>query len=152
MTSDIYPDERLKLVFTCCHPALSQEAQIALTLKTLGGLKTRQIARAFLVVETSMAQCIVRAKRKIKATNIPFKTPEKREGHSRLFSVLTVIYLIFNEGYQSSQNSELSDIDLLEESIDLAGMLMRLVKDDPEVVGLYALILLLDARRPARMD
>jgi RNA polymerase sigma-70 factor (ECF subfamily) len=137
------PDERLELVFTCCHPALATEAQVALTLRTLGGLSTTEIARAFLVPEPTMAQRLVRAKRKIKAAGIPFKVPSAHLLPDRLNAVLAVVYLIFNSGYDG--RGELS-----EEAIRLGGALVELMPDEPEVCGLLALMLLHDSRRDAR--
>jgi RNA polymerase sigma-70 factor, ECF subfamily len=138
-----FPDERLELVFMCCHPALSVEAQVALTLRTLGGLTTTEIARAFLVPEATMAQRLVRAKRKIKAAGIPFRVPPDHLLPDRLVAVLAVVYLIFNEGYGGRG-------DLAAEAIWLGRALAELMPDEPEVQGLLALMLLLDARREAR--
>jgi RNA polymerase sigma-70 factor (ECF subfamily) len=150
-TDDI-PDERLRLFFTCCHPALSIEAQIALTLRCLAGLSTSEVARAFLVGETTMAQRIVRAKRKISDARIPFRVPEADELAVRLSAVLRVIYLIFTEGYVAGTGEELMRVDLTEESIRLARIVHRLLPAEPEVSGLLALFLLVDARRSARVD
>jgi RNA polymerase sigma-70 factor (ECF subfamily) len=138
-----FPDERLELVFTCCHPALATEAQIALTLRTLGGLTTAEIARAFLVGEPTMAQRLVRAKRKVKAAGIPFRVPPDHLLPDRLAAVLAVVYLIFNEGYGGRG-------DLAAEAIRLGRSLAELMPDEPEVHGLLAMMLLLDARRDAR--
>jgi RNA polymerase sigma-70 factor (ECF subfamily) len=138
-----FPDERLELVFTCCHPALSTEAQVALTLRTLGGLTTGEIARAFLVGEPTMAQRLVRAKRKIKAAGIPFRVPPDHLLPDRLVAVLAVVYLIFNEGYNGRG-------DLAAEAIRLGRALAELMPDEPEVHGLLAMMLLLHARREAR--
>jgi RNA polymerase sigma-70 factor (ECF subfamily) len=138
-----FPDERLELIFTCCHPALAVEAQVALTLRTLGGLTTGEIARAFLVPEPTMAQRLVRAKRKIKAAGIPFRVPPANLLADRLAAVLAVVYLIFNEGYGGRG-------DLAVEALHLGRALAKLMPDEPEVHGLLALMLLLDARRDAR--
>jgi RNA polymerase sigma-70 factor (ECF subfamily) len=137
------PDERLELVFTCCHPALALDAQVALTLRTLGGLTTEEIARAFLVPEKTMAQRLVRAKRKIKAAGIPFRVPPDHLLPDRLAAVLAVVYLIFNEGFGGRG-------DLAAEAIRLGRALAELMPDEPEVHGLLALMLLHDARRAAR--
>jgi RNA polymerase sigma-70 factor (ECF subfamily) len=139
-----FPDERLELVFTCCHPALSLEAQVALTLRTLGGLTTDEIARAFLVPEPTMAQRLVRAKRKIATAGIPFRIPADHLLPDRLAAVLAVVYLIFNEGYAGRS-------DLAAEAIRLGRALAELMPDEPEVRGLLALMLLHDARRDARL-
>ena len=138
-----FPDERLELIFTCCHPALSTEAQVALTLRTLGGLDTGEIARAFLVPEPTMAQRLVRAKRKIAAAGIPFRVPPDDVLPDRLIAVLAVVYLIFNEGYGGRG-------DLAGEAIRLGRALAELRPDEPDVHGLVALMLLLEARRAAR--
>jgi RNA polymerase sigma-70 factor, ECF subfamily len=138
-----FPDERLELVFTCCHPALATEAQVALTLRTLGGLTTVEIARAFLVPEATMAQRLVRAKRKIKEAGIPFRVPPDHLLPDRLAAVLAVVYLIFNEGYSGRG-------ELAAEAIRLGQALAELMPDEPEVHGLLALMLLHDARREAR--
>jgi RNA polymerase sigma-70 factor (ECF subfamily) len=138
-----FPDERLELVFTCCHPALATEAQVALTLRTLGGLTTGEIARAFLVPEPTMAQRLVRAKRKIKDAGIPFRVPPDHLLPDRLVAVLAVVYLIFNEGYAGRG-------DLATEALRLGRALAELMPDEPEVQGLVALMLLHDARRAAR--
>jgi RNA polymerase sigma-70 factor (ECF subfamily) len=137
------PDERLELVFTCCHPALALDAQVALTLRTLGGLTTQEIARAFLVPEATMAKRLVRAKRKIKAAGIPFRVPPAHLLPDRLAAVLAVAYLIFNEGYGGRG-------DLAAEAIRLGRALAELMPDEPEVHGLLALMLMNDARRDAR--
>jgi RNA polymerase sigma-70 factor (ECF subfamily) len=142
-----FPDERLELVFTCCHPALATEAQVALTLRTLGGLTTPEIARAFLVPEATMAQRLVRAKRKIKAAGIPFRVPPDHLLPDRLAAVLAVVYLIFNEGYSAPPSRG----DLADEGIRLGRALAELMPDEPEVHGLLAMMLLLDARRAARV-
>jgi RNA polymerase sigma-70 factor, ECF subfamily len=138
-----FPDERLELVFTCCHPALATDAQVALTLRTLGGLTTPEIARAFLVPEATMAQRLVRAKRKIKAAGIPFRVPADHLLPDRLAAVLAVVYLIFNEGYAGRG-------DLATEAIRLGRSLAELMPDEPEVHGLLAMMLLHDSRREAR--
>jgi RNA polymerase sigma-70 factor (ECF subfamily) len=143
MEEPTIPDERLELVFTCCHPALALEAQVALTLRTLGGLETEEIARAFLVPEATMAKRLVRAKRKIKAAGIPFRVPPAHLLPDRLAAVLAVVYLIFNEGYGG--RGELAD-----EAIRLGRALAELMPDEPEVHGLLALMLVNDARRDAR--
>ena len=140
-----FPDERLELIFTCCHPALSVEAQVALTLRTLGGLTTDEIARAFLVPERTMAQRLVRAKRKIKAAGIPFRVLPPQLLRERLDAVLAVVYLIFNEGYGGRD-------DLAAEAIWLARSLAELLPDDPEIRGLLAMMLLHDSRREARFS
>jgi RNA polymerase sigma-70 factor (ECF subfamily) len=143
MDETTFPDERLELVFTCCHPALATDAQVALTLRTLGGLTTAEIAHAFLVPEATMAQRLVRAKRKIKAAGIPFRVPPPHLLPDRLVAVLAVVYLIFNEGYGGRG-------DLAAEAIWLGRALAELMPDEPEVHGLLAMMLLLDARREAR--
>ena len=143
MDETTIPDERLELVFTCCHPALALDAQVALTLRTLGGLTTEEIARAFLVPEATMAKRLVRAKRKIKAAGIPFRVPPAHLLPDRLAAVLAVVYLIFNEGYGGRG-------DLAAEAIRLGRALAELMPDEPEVHGLLALMLLNDARRDAR--
>ena len=147
-----YPDRRLCLIFTCCHPALDQQVRVALTLKTLCGLSTAQIASAFLVSETTMAQRIVRAKRKIRSAGIPYQVPPPHLIQSRLGSVLAVIYFIFNEGYHCSSGKKLVNNDFCEEAIHLAAMMLRLLPKEPEVMGLYALILFHHARSAARVD
>jgi RNA polymerase sigma-70 factor, ECF subfamily len=140
-----FPDERLELLFTCCHPALAVEAQVALSLRTLGGLTTDEIARAFLVPERTMAQRLVRAKRKIKAAGIPFRVPPAHLFHERLGAVLSAVYLIFNEGYGGRE-------ELAAEAIWLGRALVELLPADPEVHGLLGLMLLHDSRREARFS
>ncbi|HBR96783.1 MAG TPA: RNA polymerase subunit sigma-24 [Gammaproteobacteria bacterium] len=152
MLSDQIDDQRLALMFTCCHPALAESARVALTLRTLGGLQTRDIARAFLVPEKTMQQRLVRAKTKIKKSHIPFRVPESDQWSERLDSVLAVIYLIFNEGYKASESESLVNGDLCDEAIFLGRMLLTLIADSPAVAGLLALMLLHDARRAARFD
>jgi RNA polymerase sigma-70 factor, ECF subfamily len=143
MDETTFPDERLELVFTCCHPALATDAQVALTLRTLGGLSTGEIARAFLVPEATMAQRLVRAKHKIRAAGIPFGVPPDHLLPERLVAVLAVVYLIFNEGYAGRG-------ELAAEALRLGRALAELMPDEPEVHALLALMLLLDARRAAR--
>jgi RNA polymerase sigma-70 factor (ECF subfamily) len=143
-------DDRLRLIFTCCHPALEPAAQVALTLRLLGGLQTPEIASAFLVPEPTMAQRLVRAKRKIKAANIPYRIPRDADLPTRLGSVLTVVYLIYNEGYAASRGVELVRSDLCAEAIRLARLLGDLMPDEPEAIGLLALLLLTESRRAAR--
>jgi RNA polymerase sigma-70 factor, ECF subfamily len=147
---DDVPDERLRLFFTCCHPALPLDAQVALTLRCLGGLSTPEVARAFLVPAATMAQRIVRAKRKIKGARIPFRVPRADELPARLPGVLRVIYAIFTEGYAASAGPELVRGDLADEAIRLVRILHRLLPREREVAGLLALMLLVDARRDAR--
>jgi len=148
------PDDRLRLIFTCCHPALAAEAQVALTLRTLCGLETDEIARAFLVPTATMAQRLVRAKRKIAAAGIPYRVPEMSEMPERLEAVLTVIYLVFNEGYAATRSGPLVRTDLCAEAIRLGRLARLLTTPQPpaEVTGLLALMLLQDARRDARLD
>ena len=148
------PDERLRLIFTCCHPALALEAQVALTLRTLCGLETDEIARAFLVPATTMAQRLVRAKHKIRDAGIPYIVPETKEMAARLDAVLTVIYLVFNEGYAATRGGPLLRADLCAEAIRLGRLVRTLMSPQlpAEVTGLLALMLLQDARRDARLD
>ena len=152
--SNEIPDDRLRLIFTCCHPALAPEAQVALTLRTLCGLETDEIARAFLVPETTMAQRLVRAKRKIRDAGIPYSVPETNDLAARLDAVLTVIYLVFNEGYSATRVGPLVRTDLCAEAIRLGRLVRSLMKPQPptEATALVALMLLHDARRHARID
>ena len=145
-------DDRLRLIFTCCHPSLSQEAQVALTLRTLGGLATSEIARAFLLPEPTLAQRLVRAKNKIRVARIPYQVPAVELLPQRLASVQTVVYLIFNEGYSASSGDSLMRKDLCAEAIRLGRLLCRLMPDEPENLGLLALMLLQDSRRDARIN
>jgi RNA polymerase sigma-70 factor (ECF subfamily) len=145
-------DDRLRLIFTCCHPALAPSARVALTLRLLGGLTTAEIARAFLVPEATMAQRLVRAKGKIRATRIPYRVPRDADLPERLRGVLAVVYLVFNEGYTASGGASLVREDLCDEAIRLGRLLVELMPDEPEAVGLLALMLLAAARRDARTD
>jgi RNA polymerase sigma-70 factor (ECF subfamily) len=151
---DQIPDDRLRLIFTCCHPALSLEAQVALTLRTLGGLETEEIARAFLVPVATMAQRLVRAKGKIRDAHIPYSVPDTAEMPARLDAVLTVIYLIFTEGYAPTRGEALVRTDFCAEAIRLGRLVRALLAPEPptEVTGLVALMLLHDSRREARLD
>jgi RNA polymerase sigma-70 factor, ECF subfamily len=144
------PDERLRLIFTCCHPALARDAQVALTLRLLGGLTTAEIARAFLVDEAAMAKRLTRSKAKIKAAHIPYRVPPDHELPSRLAGVLATLYLVFNEGYLPSSPDAAVRTDLSAEAIRLTRVLAMLMPDEPEVLGLLALMALTEARRPAR--
>ena len=143
-------DDTLTVLFMCCHPALTPASAIALTLRAVGGLTTSEIASAFLVDEATMAQRIARAKQRIKSSGVPFRMPAREEQAARLRMVLHVLYLIFNEGYASSTGDELHRTELSDDAIRLTRMVQRLLPDDPEVTGLLALMLLIDARRPAR--
>jgi len=150
MSLSSVPDERLRLIFTCCHPALGRDAQVALTLRLLGGLTTAEIARAFLVDEAAMAKRLTRSKAKIKAAHIPYRVPPDHELPSRLAGVLATLYLVFNEGYLPSSPDAVVRTDLSAEAIRLTRVLAGLMPDEPEVLGLLALMLLTEARRPAR--
>jgi RNA polymerase sigma-70 factor, ECF subfamily len=147
-----FPDDRLRLIFTCCHPALNPEAQVALTLRTLGGLTTPEIARAFLVAEPAMAQRLVRAKRKIEQARIPYEVPSAEHLSQRLESVMAALYLIFNEGYAATAGASLTRRELCQEAIRLARILCQLMPAESEVTGLLALMLLQDSRRETRVD
>ena len=147
-----YPDDRLRLIFTCCHPSLTREAQVALTLRTLGGLTTTEIARAFLVPEPTLAQRLVRAKNKIRLARIPYEVPSVEVLNERLSAVQAVIYLIFNEGYSATAGDSLVRRDLCAEAVRLGRVLCELLPSEPESLGLLALMLLQDSRREARIN
>jgi RNA polymerase sigma-70 factor, ECF subfamily len=144
-------DDRLRLIFTCCHPALATQSQVALTLRLLGGLSTAEIARAFLIPEPTMAQRLVRAKGKIRDARIPYRVPGEADLPDRLAAVLAAVYLIYNEGYTATSGDRLTREDLAAEAIRLGRLLARLMPDEPEVMGLLALMLLIESRRPARV-
>ncbi|MEV0336370.1 RNA polymerase sigma factor [Nocardia sp. NPDC050717] len=152
LPTDGFPDDRLRLIFTCCHPALAPTARVALALKLLCGLSTAEIARAFLVSESTMAQRIVRAKGKIRDARIPYRVPTDTEVPERLPAVLAVVYLVFTEGYSATSGPELTRGDLCAEAIRLGRLLTELMPGEPEVLGLLALMLLTESRRPARTD
>ncbi len=149
---DAVPDDRLRLVFTCCHPAIAREAQVALTLRLVCGVSTGDIARAFLVSEPTMAARVTRAKKKISAARIPYRVPEAAELPERLDAVLTVVHLLYTTGHTAPSGTDLVRADLVERALHLARMLLSLMPDEPEVRGLLALLLLTDARRAARTD
>jgi RNA polymerase sigma-70 factor (ECF subfamily) len=152
LDGDVFPDDGLRLLFTCCHPALALEAQVALTLKTLCGLTVEEIARAFLLAPATLAQRLVRAKAKIKAARIPYQVPHAGILGERLDGVLRVVYLVFNEGYAATAGDALVRRELCAEAIRLGHLLRELLPDEPEVAGLLGLMLLQDSRRPARLD
>jgi RNA polymerase sigma-70 factor (ECF subfamily) len=145
-------DDRLRLIFTCCHPALAPSSQVALTLRLLGGLQTDEIARAFLVPEATMAQRLVRAKRKISAANIPYRVPSDAELPDRLDAVLAVVYLVFNEGYAPTRGDSIVRSDLCAEAVRLARLVVELMPDEGEALGLLALLVLIESRRAARVS
>jgi RNA polymerase sigma-70 factor (ECF subfamily) len=149
--ADVVPDDQLRLMFLCCHPSLAADAQVALTLRLLGGLQTDEIARAFLVPESTMAQRIVRAKRKLRANHAPYRIPSEAELPDRLDAVLGAIYLIYTEGHTATSGPSLARVDLSAEAIRLARVLAELMPDEPEAIGLLALLLLTQARQPARV-
>ena len=148
---DAFPDDQLRLIFTCCHPALAVDAQVALALRLLSGLSTEEVARAFAVPEPTMAQRLVRAKNKIRAAKIPYEVPEPEELEERLLSVLDVVYAIFNEGYVATEGASLLRVDLCAEAMRLAELVARLLPERREPLSLLALMLLVDARRDARV-
>ncbi|MFC7549288.1 RNA polymerase sigma factor [Plantactinospora sp. GCM10030261] len=150
--SDAVPDDRLRLIFTCCHPTLTREAQVALTLRLVCGVATPDIARSFLVSETTMAARVTRAKKKISAARIPYRVPDVAELPQRLDAVLTVIHLLYTTGHTAPSGADLVRADLVDRSLHLARMLLALMPDEPEVRGLLALLLLTDARRATRTD
>jgi len=152
VVDSVIPDKRLELIFTCCHPALDQKTKVALTLRTLGGLKTEEIASAFLDKPATMAQRLARAKHKISAAGIPFELPDAKNLEARTSSVLSVIYLIFNEGFAASGGHQLTRKELLNEAIRLGRIIHALLPEQTEVAGLLAMMLLHDARRHSRMD
>jgi RNA polymerase sigma-70 factor (ECF subfamily) len=148
---DVVPDDQLRLIFLCCHPALRADAQVALTLRLLGGLDTPEIARAFLLPEATLAQRIVRAKRKLRDNHASYRVPRAAELPDRLHAVLTALYLIYTEGHTATSGEALTRVDLSREAVRLARVLTELMPDEPEVVGLLALMLLTEARRPSRV-
>ena len=148
---DVVPDDQLRLMFLCCHPSLAADAQVALTLRLLGGLETPEIARLFVVPEATMAQRIVRAKRKLRDNHAPYRVPQGAELPDRLAAVLAAVYLIFTEGHTATSGSSLTRVDLSREAIRLGRVLTELMPDEPEAVGLLALMLLTESRRPARV-
>lgn len=152
LTTSAVRDDLLRLVFTCCHPALGPEARVALALRTLGGLTTEEIARAFLVPEATMAQRLVRAKRKIATAKVPYRVPDDHELPDRLPAVLAVVYLIFTTGHAAPTGDDLVRVDLCDEAVRLARLLAAALPDEPEVLGLLALLLVTDARRATRVD
>lgn len=150
--TSVVPDDRLRLIFTCCHPALSREAQVALTLRLVCGVSTVDIARAFLVSESTMAARVTRAKKKISAARLPYRVPEAYELPDRLDAVLSVIHLLYTTGHTASSGEQLVRGDLVERALDLARVLRELMPDEREVQGLLALLLVTDARRSTRTD